>query len=210
MFQSQRLRYEPQVVVDYLSPHGPQVTDIRGMLIQSRLKLLKDAGYFEDYLARLHQSYQDSILNALASSWVPVETGIAHFNALDEMQLSDAQISHMAEPLGAGLFESLFATLVRAARNSGAEIGVWFGLKQSDRVFGRMYQGGGCKVSQIGPKDAIVEINGLPYANSRCFRVAHCGFLRGVFSVTTKACVCKVIPQAESRPDRLVVSLSWV
>jgi hypothetical protein len=208
MFQPQRLRFDPQILVDYVSPQGPQVTDIRGVLIQSRLKQLREHELFDDYAARLPAQHKDSLLNALASSWVPVGVGVAHFEALDSMQLSEAQLTRMAEPLGVGMVESLFASVVRAVRAAGAEYGIWIGLKAADRVFGRMYQGGACRVSQVGPKDATVEIRGVPYARSRCFRISHCGFMRGIFAVTTKACIVKPMPQQQS--DGLTVSLSWV
>jgi hypothetical protein len=209
MFQSQRLRYEPQVVLDYLSPQGSQVTDIRGILLQSRLQQLRDHGHYNDYMARLPERYRDPVVHALASSWAPVELTVVHFVTLDAMPLSDAQISHMGEPMGRGLFHNLFASLVRVARNSGAEAGIWVGLKQADRVFARMYHGGSCKVTKVGPKDAIIDIDGLPFADSRCFRIAHCAFLRGVFSFSTKACVCKPIP-SDGIGTRVAVSLSWV
>jgi hypothetical protein len=210
MFQSQRLRFEPQVVVDYQSPHGPRVTDIRGIVIQGRLNQLRENGHYDDYLARLPSSHKDLILHALASSWVPIETSLVHFDTLDAMPLSDQQITRMAEPMGAGIFHNLFASMVRAARSNGAEAGVWLGLRQADRVFGRMYNGGCCKVTQVGPKDAIIEVDGLSFARSRCFRLSHCAFLRGVFSFSTKACVCKPLPQRDASRERLAVSLSWV
>src|SRR5688572_23974680 len=170
MFQPQRLRFEPRLVVDYLSPQGAAVTDIRGIVIQGRLKQLRDNGHFDDYAARLPGAQRDQILHALASSWVPVAATTAHFATLDQMPLSDAQITRMAEPMAAGIFQNLFASLVRVARSNGAEVGVWVGLKQSDRVFARMYNGGSLKVTQVGPKDAIVEVDGLPFATSRAFR----------------------------------------
>jgi hypothetical protein len=208
MFQSQRLRFEPQVVVDYQSPHGPQVTDMRGIVIQGRLKQLRDNGHFEEYERRVPAAYRDQILHSLAASWVPIEVSMAHFDALDAMPLSDAQITRMAEPMGAGIFQNLFASMLRAALTNGAEAGIWFGLKQADRVFSRMYNGGSVKVTQAGPKDALVEIDGLRFARSRCFRLSHCAFLRGIFSFSTKACVCKLQPQP--KPDRIAVTLSWV
>jgi len=103
----------------------------------------------------------------------------------------------------------LFATLLRAARKSGAEFGIWTGLSQADRVWNRMYNGGGCKITQVGPKDALFEINGVPFATSRSYRLSHCGFLRGVIAMTARVCVVKPIPR-ESRSDRYTVALSWV
>ncbi len=210
MLQVKKVRYDPRLVVDYASAQGPYVTDIRGVLLHARIGLLKSAGHFEQYLAHLPVCYQDSVLNALASSWVPVAAGIAHFEALESMGLSDAQLARIAEPHGASLFDGLFTTMVRGvARQAGAE-GVWAAVKQADRIWSRMYHGGACKVTQVGPKDAIIEISGLPYAQLRTYRVTYCSFLRGMFGVVTKTCVIKIAQDREPRSDRLAVSVSWV
>lgn len=210
MLQAQRLRFEPEILVDYTSPEGAHVSGVRGMLLQGRLKQLRESGYWDDYLPRLSPAHRTTLLEALASAWVPVEAVAAHFAALDEMGLSEAQLIRFAEPLAATLFESLFAGVLRAVRQAGVDAGIWMGLRQGDRVWNRMYHGGGCKVIQVGPKDAIVEISGLPYARSRCFRVMHCGFLRGVIAMTAKTSVVKATPSRDARPDRLAVSISWV
>lgn len=209
-FQSQRLRYEPKLVVDYVSPDGPKVTAVRGILIQSRIKQLEAHGHLEDYVALLPEDQRELVLQGLAASWLPFDTFMAHFNALEGLRLNDAMIAAMSEPMGAGLFDMMFAGLIRVARNSGAEIGVWMGLQQSDRVFSRMYQGGFYKVTQVGPKDAIVEVGGMPFAQFRYFRTSHCCFMRGIFSFSTRACVCKPLPAGRGAEDALAVSLSWV
>jgi hypothetical protein len=210
VLQLKKVRYDPKVVVDYVSTQGRYVTDIRGVLLHARIGLLKSAGHFEHYLAHLPLCHQDAVLNALASSWVPVAAGVAHFEALESMGLSDAQLARIAEPHGASLFDSLFTTVVRGvARQTGAE-GVWAAVKQADRIWTRMYYGGACRVTQVGPKDAVIEISGLPYAQLRTYRVTYCSFLRGMFGVVTKTCVIKIAPEPEPRPDRLAVSVSWV
>jgi hypothetical protein len=208
VLQSQKLRFEPRVLVDYHSAHGPNVTDMRGIVLQAGLKQLRDHGHYDDYLARLPHEQRDQIVHALASSWVPAQIYMTHLEALDALPLSDAQLAHLTEPMGAGLFHSLFANLVRAARNNGGEGNVWFGLGHADRVFSRIHQGGACKVTQVGPKDAQIDVSGLMFAHLRCFRIGHCAFLRGVFSYSTKTCVIK--PQHGPRRDRMSVLVSWV
>jgi len=194
--------------VEYLSVHGPRVTDIRGMVLQAGLKQLQERGHYDDFLARVPQPHGEQLVHALASSWVPADVYNTYLETLESMRLSDAQISLMSEPMGAGIFFSLFASIVRATRNNGGDGAVWLGLNQADRVFSRMHQGGAIRVTQVGPKDAVIEVSGLMFAQLRCFRVAHCAFLRGIFSYSTRACVCK--PQHAPRPDRLAVLVSWV
>lgn len=210
MFGPSHLRFEPRVLVDYTSPHGARVTDTRGMLLQSRLQKLREHGHFEEYFARLPEPYRDPLVNALASSWVPIDVSVAHFETLDGMGLNEAQIARMSEPMGAGFLESLFSGIIRAARNAGADAGAWVGLKQADRVFARMYQGGTCRVTQVGPKDAVIDVGGLAFASSRSFRISHCAFLRGAIHFATKTCLCKPQMQRDMRKDQFTVALSWV
>jgi hypothetical protein len=210
MFPSQRVGYEPQLIIDYLSPHGPTVTAVRAIMLQGALKQLQAAGHYDDFSARFPQSHAATLGEALASSWVPVDVYLSYLETLDSMPLSDAQISNVTERLGAELFDQLFATIVRAVRAAGAGAGIWFGFKQADRVLSRMFHGGTCKIFQVGPKDAHYEISGLPGADWRCSRLSHCSFFRGVLGITARTCVVKVVPAREPRPDRLTLAISWV
>jgi hypothetical protein len=210
MLQAQALRYDPKVILDYASPRGPLVIGVRGVLVQGTMTHLKSAGLFEEYVARLPEPQRDQIVEALAASWVPVELGVLHFATLDSMKLSERQISTMTEPFGANIFASMFAAFIAATRRAGAEASIWIGLGQAERVWSRMYDGGGCRVIRVGPKDALLETSGLPFGKSRCFRTSHCAFLRGVLSVATRTCVVKEVPSAGGRPDCVTVAISWV
>jgi hypothetical protein len=134
----------------------------------------------------------------------------AHLAALDAMGLSDAQIGNIAESLGTSLFDQLFATIVRTVRSAGGGAGIWFGFKQTDRVISRIYHGGACAVTQVGPKDALYEIKGLPDAQLRASRISQAAFFRGVLSIPAKACVVKWVRTSESAQDVLSLSISWV
>jgi hypothetical protein len=210
VISAQRARFEPQVVVDYLSPHGSSATDVRAIVLQGALAQLKEAGHYDDYMARYPAEHGERVKHALASTWLPIDAIVAHFETLDRIGLSDAQIASLAERLGANIFDQLFATIVRTIRAAGGGDGIWLGFKQADRVMSRMYNGGSCRVTQTGPKDALYELRGLPGVNSRASRLSQCGFFRGVMSITAKACVVKVVPSPEPRSDRLALMISWV
>lgn len=210
MFAPESTRFEPQVVVDYTSPHGAVVSNVRAIVVQSAFAKLKEHGYYDDYMAEYPQDLALLTTQALASSWLPIEASIAHYATLEAIGLSDAQISRLGEESGAGLFDQLFATVVRAIRNAGGGAGIWFGFKQADRIMARIYNGGGCQVLQVGPKDAHYELRGLPAVSTRASRVTQAAFLRGVLSISTKVCVVKVVPASELRSDYIRLSISWV
>ncbi len=211
MLEARRLRFDAKLVVDYLSEQGPRVRSVRGIAVHGALTQLRHAGHIDDYLARLPTMHHGTLLEALASTWVPVEALVAHFATLDGMLIGGAPLARLAEPASASLFTSLFSTLLRASRAVGADRGMWTFLNQGDRVWSRIYDGGGCKVVQVGPKDATVEIVGLPYASSPSFRTMACGALRSLIAMTTaRAGVVKIIATREAQADRLRFSIGWV
>jgi hypothetical protein len=206
----QSTRFEPQVIVDYTSPHGASVSDIRAIVLQNAFAKVKEHGYYEDYMAKYPKDLGLLATQALAASWLPIEATVAHYATLEAIGLSDSQIARIAEEAGTGLFDQLFATVVRTIRNAGGGTGIWFGFKQADRIMARIYNGGGCQVTQVGPKDAHYEIRGVPAVTARASRVSQAAFLRGVLSITTKVCVVKVVPASEMRSDYIRLSISWV
>jgi hypothetical protein len=210
VLQPQRVNYQPQTIVDYVNPHGPTATEVRAIVLQGAIAQLKIAGHYDDFMVRYPAEYHDTVKLALASSWLPIEMVVAYNETLERIALSDAQIASLAEQLGANIFDQLFATIIRAVRTAGGGDGIWFGFRQADRVMSRMYNGGGCRVTKTGPKDALYELRGLPGVNLRASRVTQCAFFRGVMSFTTKACVVKVVPSPEPGPYNLALAISWV
>jgi hypothetical protein len=208
--QAANLRFESRLVVDHVCPHGPHAISIRGSMLIASLRLLKDSGHYPTYEAMLPSEHRDAMVGALAGSWLPIELWRVHFDTVDGLNLSDTQLSRMGGVVGARILDSLFGTLVRAARQAGTEAGIWLGFRQADRIWTRIFQGGGVVVIQTGPKDAIVEVSGLPVASSRFFRVAFSAFVRGAMMLVAKSCFVKPVVSRNPRPDSLAVSVSWV
>jgi hypothetical protein len=199
-----------RVILDYASSEGLRVRGVKAILFQSRLEHLRAAGLFEAYVAGLPLAHRDDIVNALASTWVPVDAVVAHYEALESLKLSDAQLKAMTDAVGTSVFQTMFAAFLRMARNAGVDGAPWAVLKQADRIMGRLYQGGGLLVTQVGPKDAHYELIGLPFAESRIFRIANSEFLRGVINLTAKACIVRELPSSQPRAERFAVAISWV
>lgn len=179
------------------------------MLIAS-LRLLKDSGHYPTYETMLPREHRDAMVGALAASWLPIELWKIHFDVVDGLNLTDVQLSRMGAMVGARILDNLFGTLVRTARQAGAEAGIWLGFAQADRIWTRIFQGGGVAVIQTGPKDAIVEVSGLPVVGSRFFRVAFSAFVRGAMMLVAKSCFVKPVAARRPQPDSLAVSVSWV
>ena len=210
MSSAKSLRYEARLVADCCSPHGPITTDIRAIIVLGIVNILRDDNRFQDYAAELPAVHLETIEHAIASSWIPWETYIAHLEAIAKTSMSDLQIGANAERMGSGLFDNLYGTVIRMIQKAGGKESLWIGLRQTSRVFFRMYRGGRCQVHQVGPKDATLTFSGMRHIQSRVAVLSLSAFLRGAFRHTTRSCVVKALPTQGMPPDQLTLSISWV
>lgn len=201
---------ESEVIVDFMSPQGPTATHIRGTLIVTSVKLLKELALYERYLELASPEQRETIPYALAASWLPIAQAERHIETCSQLGLSDRQLGEMGAQVGAELFDSVIGTALRMARGAGLDQGLWVALKQVDRVLPRLYTGGGCTVVKRGPKDALLEIHGVSLSQQRLFRALHHGFIQGVASaLSRKAVVLQARPRFE-KPSALATAISWV
>jgi hypothetical protein len=92
----------------------------------------------------------------IAASWVPIDLARAHYVACDRMKLGDRATEELGSLMAASVSGTLLASLLRTVRSAGLD-SLWTVLKQNDRLWDRMYQGGGVTVIKLGPKDLILE-----------------------------------------------------
>lgn len=205
-----QLGYEPKTITDFVSPEGAQVLGVRCTLLRGALELYREMGVYDAFVAALPRSEHDCILNSLVTSWVPADSVRSFYDASDRLFASDVELARMGEVLGDRISNSLFGALLRPLRSSGIDVMVTQALPHAERLWGRLYRGGGMVIVQTGPKDLVFEARGLPNANSRAFRVAHTAFFRGMYMTVAKACVVKPVVSKLPRSDRYAISVSWV
>lgn len=209
MQASPQTRATGRVLIDHLRAEQPNVTHVKGLVLANSLEVLKQSGHFERYRGLLAEPFHDAVLYAIAASWVPIEAAVAHYEACDQLMLSDAELEQSGTRIAQRVAETFLGTVFRTTRKAGME-SFWFVVKQSDRFWERAYQGGGCTVIQTGPKDVIVEWHGLPLVKSRHFRVAQRFYTRGLASLFCSRAFVKTVPPRTPHPHRLATSISWV
>lgn len=196
-----------RVLLDHTSTNGVAVRQVRGSLLASSLQTLRELGYYERYVTHLPEKFRESVLFALASSWLPVEVAEAHYQACDDLQLDEAQIVAMGEAVSKRIMGTFLATMLRSGRSLGATPTPWLVLCQYHRVCERIMDGGRFMVTQLGPKDAVVQTRGLPLFCFRYFRVATLGMFRSGVNVFARSCFARELIASR---DTLTVSLRWV
>ena len=201
--------FEVEVVLDYVSPLGPNVTHMRGTLLVNSLDNLRTLGLYDRYLEALPPSHQEVIPYTIAASWIPIDIALIHYETCDAIGLSEEQLEKMGEMMATRVADTFLATVLRTTRNAGVE-SFWTALSQNHRLLERMYQGGGMAVLKTGPKDLILENTGLPVVTSRYWRQVYVYYMKAVSGLFTKVAYAKLVQPRVAHVHSIAVACSWV
>jgi hypothetical protein len=158
------------------SPMDARVTEFKSTLLVSSIQSLRERGLFDRYRALLPPADADSILSAVVGLWLPIEVGVVHYTAVNSLGLTYTQSSQAGAIVGEKIQSTLLGTVARLARTSG--VTPWTVLAQFQRLFARIFQGGGTRVVKLGPKEARIDIVGLELASFACFRAGFQGMIK--------------------------------
>lgn len=196
-----------QLLIEHHSAAGPSVTHVRGSLIVSSLQGLRELGFYDRYLENLSAASRDSVLLAIAASWLPLKAAMAHYAACEAMTLSDAELDAIGRNVSGRIMGTFLGTVVRASRQVASVNAPLIALSNYDKLWDRLLQGGGCRVRQIGPKDAVIESFGMPMLEYRYFRIAYTAVIRGAGLMFSKTFYARM---QRSNTTALTVGVSWV
>ncbi|MDB4990576.1 MAG: hypothetical protein JWN04_5754 [Myxococcaceae bacterium] len=204
-----RAEPERRFIVDHMSSHGPTATHIRGTMLVSSLENLRELGLYERYSALLSTEHREAITYCIAASWVPMGIALAHYQTVEEMGLDDSQRTRLAELMADRVAATFLSAVLRATRSAGIASFVP-ALKHNNRLYDRMYQGGGVRVIQTGPKDIVWETLGVPLVQCRYWRTAFASYLGAIVRMFTKTAFVKQVHPLEPHPFTIAFAVSWV
>ncbi len=183
------------------------VSRVRSTLLGSSLQATRELGLLGRYKAALPLRYHEPVLHTLGAVWLPVSVAMAHYRAMDELELSDDEVMAIGRAVGNRLHGSFLGTLVRGAKHVGMT--PWTLASKLDRVWSRVFDGGHIGVWKLGPKDGLIALRGLPLLQFHYFRVGW----RGVVSTGVETIVSKCYAReakTESSSDAVDLIVSWV
>jgi hypothetical protein len=131
-------------------------TELRSTLLTTSIRSLKTHGFFDAYLKHLPQAHHDAVTNAVAGVWLPIDEGVAHYTAIEELALTSVQIAQLGKDVGERVQGSILGLMVRTAKTSG--LTPWTGLRNCRLFYERMFQGGAVSLVKLGPKEARIEL----------------------------------------------------
>jgi hypothetical protein len=137
-----------------------EATRFRSTWLTASVLALRDRGHFDAYVRALPEPYHARILQVDAQIWVPLEYAMVHYRACDLIGLENAEVETISEGVTRHIHGGSLSIVLRLARTTG--VTPWVALQQLNRLWERVWEGGGCQVSKVGPKDAVVEVAGWP------------------------------------------------
>jgi hypothetical protein len=153
------------------------VVKVRSTLLASSVLGLRERGLMDRYLAALPKEVQPTILETITGQWLDVKFAMDHYRACETLGLSVDEQFASGWRTADRIQNSVLGTLVRAAKKAG--VTPWTGLEQFQRLWDRLLLGGSAAVYRMGPKDARVEIHGVPMVQFEYFRNGWRGMFGG-------------------------------
>ena len=181
-------------------------TRCKSTLIVSSVRTVKERGYMESYAARLDPREKETVLGCIAGTWISMDAAMAHYAACNALGLPVNEQVRMGSAVADRIHQSLLNTVVRIAAGAGAS--PWTALAHFHKFYDRMFDRGGTSVVKVGPKDARVEIVGLPLAGIPYFVNAYRGVIqKGGELFATRAFVTSIPKYASS--TSLAFRIAW-
>jgi hypothetical protein len=149
------------------------VTQFRSTLLTSSLKAIRDRGHGDRYMTILPPQHHDAIRACIAGTWLPIDLGIAHYDACDALGIPSDEQMGIGREVGLKIQGTFLGTLVKLAKAAG--VTPWACLSQYQRLWDRLLVGGGVILTKLGPKEARLELLGIAMARIPYFRTAFRG-----------------------------------
>lgn len=182
------------------------VTQVRSTLIASSLLAIRERGHLDGYLEKLPVELHATVLESVAGVWLPVGVAMAHYHAADGLGLPVRDQFEIGRTVAERVQQSVLGTLTRLAK--GAGVTPWIGLAQHQRLCDRMLQGGASAVYRLGPKEARIEIYGVPIVRFPYFRNGWRGLIAGSGELfATKIYVTELVQLTTA--SSMVLRVAW-
>jgi hypothetical protein len=148
----------------------PPLTRVRSTLLVASIATVRRLGYFDAYSAALAPDRRTAVLECVAGVWLPLASAAAHYAACDTLGLGDEAQVGIGRSVGVQLQGTLTSIVLRMAKEGG--VTPWTVMPQFHTFWSRLFDGSGLAAWKVGPKEARLDVVGMPLCASRYFRNA--------------------------------------
>lgn len=191
-----------EILVPHDESRGP-LSAVRRMLVHSSISELQQLGVYERYCELVDRAALARINQLIGPGWMPVELALAHYDACDQLRLSDAIVTAAGVRAGENLSSALLVAGLGVQDRSP-----WSFIGAFSRMGRRIYEGGSAQYVKLGEKILEIEHVRNPLFSFHYYRVAHGGFLRKSFG-SLGADIHEVTFAPYRAEGQIEVRLSW-
>jgi hypothetical protein len=182
----------------------PHATQVRGTWIAASLRAIRVRGKLESYLLHLPAPHRESVLASESGAWFPIDVLMAHYTACDALDFAPFELVKIGTEAVRHAIGPVLATMTKLA--GAADPTPWLALSCSQRLWDRVFVGGGIAVTRLGARDARIDLVGFPGWRFRYCRIGMRGVLKGVIEM---ACGKAHVQEIESGPTFGAYRMSW-
>lgn len=186
--------------------HVPFATAIRSTTLISSLAALEAQGLRDLYFAALPPLHHATMRALVAGQWQAMEVGLAHYGAIESLAILPATARANGRRVAEAVQHSHFATIVRAL---GDCVSFWTVLPRVPSFIARNVQGGECAIFKLGPKDARIELHGIPIARYAYVRSGWAGMFESTLGLLKRKVLVRELPK-QRRPTVASFEIAWV
>jgi hypothetical protein len=194
---------EPEPYLPFPVPREaiPLAREYRSTMLRSTVAILEQRGLHERYVAELAPEHREAILGSVPAVWLPLEVGMAHYEACDRLGLTEIEQASIGWETARRFHGPVMMTALRLA---GSVSSPWFAASLAHRNWGRVWKGSAMAITRLASDEALVELAGWPASRIAYARVAFRGALRG-----TVEYFCRRAQLSEVRHLRTDTSLGF-
>lgn len=181
-------------------------TMVRSTLVAASIQSLRARGLYDRYAVRLAEADRNELATAVAGLWIPMSLAAAHYGACESLRLCPGEQLDIALKVGMRLHGTFLGAMLRMARTVG--VTPWGALAYTDKLYERLFRGGGIAVTRVGPKDARVDMVGNPLCQTEYFRVGVRGVYQAALELFCERLTTREIPRRYPGLD-MGVRISW-
>ncbi len=198
---------EPEVFVPFEFPGRPSLaTRVRSTLIVSSMQTLRKHGHYDAYVRQIDTRYRDDLVALTAGRWIPVELGLAHYQAADRLGLDVRAIDAYGAEVGERVSKSALSMVFRISREGG--VTPWTAFARIHRLRIENWEGTDISITKLGPKDARLDWIGMPYASVPYYLTSFGGFLRAAVQLFSTKAYTRLV-NVRTTPTSLSYRVSW-
>jgi len=181
-------------------------TVVRSTLVSASIQSLRARGLYDRYALCLAEADREELAGAVAGVWIPMSLAAAHYRACESLRLCVGEQLDIALKVGTHLHGTFLGAMLRMARTVG--VTPWGALAYTDKLYERLFRGGGIAVTRVGPKDARVDMVGNLLCQTEYFRVGVRGVYQAALELFCERLTTREIPRRYPGLD-MGVRISW-